>query len=153
MYWLYSTNTLIERATVYCKTTAQAAATVTFFTILVSLFNWGLGLIFGAIFARKTGRLAVKNKLALHYPLIGAAGYSGSWFGMEVFQDLHLSRLLKKGILWRLRWELSLKRHHFSSMNISVSLALSFRQQPCTGWEKEAQPVVLCHHLHKLQIR
>ena len=76
-------NTLIEKATVYCKTTAQAAAIVTFFTILVSLFNWGLGLIFGAIFARKVDQLAVKNKLALHYPLIGAAGYSGLmvWHG------------------------------------------------------------------------
>ncbi|MCF6184528.1 MAG: TIGR00366 family protein, partial [Bacteroidales bacterium] len=35
--------------------TANAAFTVTFFTIIVSLFNWGLGLIFGAVFARKKG--------------------------------------------------------------------------------------------------
>ena len=46
-------NKLIHKVTKYCNNTANAAAIITFLTLLVSLFNWGLGLIFGAIFARK----------------------------------------------------------------------------------------------------
>ena len=76
-------NKLIEKASVYCNTTANAAAIVTLLTLIVSFFNWGLGLIFGAIFARKVGEQAVQNNTPLHYPLIGAAGYSGLmvWHG------------------------------------------------------------------------
>ena len=51
-------NTLIEKGTSFCNNTANAAAIITFFTLLVSFFNWGLGLIFGAIFARKVGENA-----------------------------------------------------------------------------------------------
>ena len=48
-----SVNSLISKITRFCGSTANAAAIISFFTIIVSLFNWGLGLIFGAIFARK----------------------------------------------------------------------------------------------------
>jgi short-chain fatty acids transporter len=66
-----------------CDTTARAAFTVTLLTVMVGLFNWGLGLIFGAIFARKVGENALQRGLSLNYPLIGAAGYSGLlvWHG------------------------------------------------------------------------
>lgn len=76
-------DSLIKKITIYCTNTAKAAAIITFFTVLVALFNWGLGLIFGAIFARKVGEHAIKNKIKLNYPLIGAAGYSGLmvWHG------------------------------------------------------------------------
>ena len=47
----------------YCNNTANAAAIVSFLTILVSLFNWGLGLIFGAIFARKVAEYRSNKKL------------------------------------------------------------------------------------------
>ena len=36
-----------------CNNTANAAFLVAFSTIIVSFFNWGLGLIFGAILARE----------------------------------------------------------------------------------------------------
>lgn len=76
-------NALIDKATQYCNTTANAAAIVTFFTLIVALFNWGLGLIFGAIFARKVADNARAKGLQLNYPIIGAAGYSGMmmWHG------------------------------------------------------------------------
>ena len=63
--------------------TAQAAALVTATTILVAFFNWGLGLIFGALLARKIGESFTKKQLPLNYPLIGAAGYVGLmvWHG------------------------------------------------------------------------
>ncbi|MGB0882520.1 MAG: short-chain fatty acid transporter [Vicingaceae bacterium] len=76
-------NKLINLAVKSCNNTAKAAALVTLLTVLVSLFNWGLGLIFGAIFARKVAEHATNLKMKLNYPLIGAAGYSGLmvWHG------------------------------------------------------------------------
>jgi short-chain fatty acids transporter len=74
---------LINYTTQFCTTTAKAAALVTLLTVLVALFNWGLGLVFGAILARKVGEFSKRNQLGLNYPLIGAAGYSGLmvWHG------------------------------------------------------------------------
>jgi len=95
---------LIGFATRYCNTTASAAAIVTFLTVNVALFNWGLGLIFGAILARKVGEHAAKKNLQLNYPLIGAAGYSGLmvWHGgisgsapIKVAEEGHIGALMK----------------------------------------------------------
>lgn len=76
-------NAAIQALVKYCTSTAKAAYIVTLVTILVAFFNWGLALIFGAIFARKVGEYAENNKIPLNYPLIGAAGYSGLmvWHG------------------------------------------------------------------------
>lgn len=76
-------NALIVALAKHCNTTAKAAYIVCFVSILVAFFNWGLALIVGAIFARKVGEQAVKNKLPLNYPLVGAAGYAGLmvWHG------------------------------------------------------------------------
>ena len=67
----------------YCTSTSSAAFIVSFVTLIVSFFNWGLGLVFGAIFARKVAEHAVKTKSKLHYGIVGAAGYSGLmiWHG------------------------------------------------------------------------
>lgn len=74
---------IIDRLLTPCTTTANTAFIVTFSTIIVSLFNWGLGLIFGAILARKVGEKFQKEGKALNYPLIGAAAYVGLmvWHG------------------------------------------------------------------------
>lgn len=66
-----------------CKDTASSAFLVTLFTVLMALFNWGLGLIFGAIFARKIGESMKARNIPINYPLIGAAAYSGLmvWHG------------------------------------------------------------------------
>ena len=98
-----SINSLIEKVTIYCNNTSNAAAIISFLTIIVSLFNWGLGLIFGAIFARKVGEHASRRNIKLNYPLIGAAGYSGLmvWHGgmsgsapIKVAEKGHLSSLI-----------------------------------------------------------
>ena len=74
---------IIDALTIPCTNTAKSAFVVTISTIFVSLFNWGLGLIFGAILARKIGEKFQKNGASLNYPLIGAAAYSGLmvWHG------------------------------------------------------------------------
>lgn len=76
-------NRLITFLTRYCRNTAGAAWMVSFITIALSFFNWGLCLVFGAIFARKIGEQAQKEGIQINYPLVGAAAYSGMmcWHG------------------------------------------------------------------------
>lgn len=74
---------LIRGITGLVRNGAQAAVLVAAPTMLVSFFNWGLGLIFGAILARKVGEHAQRQGMDLNYPLIGACGYLGLmvWHG------------------------------------------------------------------------
>lgn len=74
---------LIDRVSNRIHNGTQAAVWVGILTMLVALFNWGLGLIFGAILARKVAESAHRRNLAISYPLVGAAGYSGLmvWHG------------------------------------------------------------------------
>ena len=118
-------DSLIQKITIYCTNTAKSAAIITFFTVLIALFNWGLGLIFGAIFARKVGEHAIKNKINLNYPLIGAAGYSGLmvWHGgisgsapIKIAEAGHFLEH-KMGVI-------SQSDTIFSSMNILASVLL-----------------------------
>ncbi|MFZ9029751.1 MAG: short-chain fatty acid transporter [Robiginitalea sp.] len=98
---------LILRLTALAKNGASAAFLVVFSTTLVSFFNWGLGLIFGALLARKVGEYAQHRKIPLNYPLVGACGYAGLmvWHGgisgsapIKVSEPGHLSSLLE-GVL------------------------------------------------------
>ena len=68
---------LINKLVVYTKCTSTAVLIVSFSTILVAFLNWGLGLIFGAILARKVGEYAQQNGISINYPIVGAAGYVG----------------------------------------------------------------------------
>lgn len=75
---------LIGKAVTLAGTTnARAAATVVLVACIAGWVNWGLGLIVGAVLARKVGERAQERGLPLHYGLIGAAGYSGLmvWHG------------------------------------------------------------------------
>ena len=130
-------NKGIEYMTAYCNSTANAAFWVCLLTLCVSLFNWGLGLIFGAIFARKVAENAQRKQWPLHYPIIGACGYSGLmvWHGgisgsapIKAAESGHLESLMT-GIysdnqLAELPNLLSFADTVFSTMNISVSIVL-----------------------------
>lgn len=74
---------LINRLTQGIRSNTQAAVIVAISTMLVAFFNWGLGLIFGAILARKVGEAAHRKGWSINYPLIGACGYLGLmvWHG------------------------------------------------------------------------
>lgn len=76
-------NSLIHYLVRHCTSTAKAATIISLLTVIISLFNWGLGLVFGAIFARKVAENASLKQFKIHYGLIGAAGYSGMmvWHG------------------------------------------------------------------------
>lgn len=95
---------LIDKILRFVTNTANAAALVSATTMLVSFFNWGLGLIFGAIFARKVAEYAQAKNIAINYPLIGASGYVGLmvWHGgisgsapLKVAEGNHLKALMQ----------------------------------------------------------
>ena len=58
-------------------------ALVALVSILLSLLNWSLCLVGGALLAREAGRVAARRGFSLHYPLLCAAGYAGmmTWHG------------------------------------------------------------------------
>jgi len=128
---------LIDAVISYANNTSKAAFLVTILTISVSLFNWGLGLIFGAIICRKIGERASKLGLEINYPLVGAAGYSGLmvWHGgisgsslIKVAEEGHLKSLMK-GIfdeeqISSLPLNISLNETAFSAMNILNSILI-----------------------------
>jgi short-chain fatty acids transporter len=61
----------------------QAVALVALVAGTLAVLNWGLGLIAGAIMARRVGVSMEHRGVAVHYPLLAAAGYVGLmlWHG------------------------------------------------------------------------
>ncbi|MEM9024354.1 MAG: TIGR00366 family protein, partial [Bacteroidota bacterium] len=140
-------NRLIEWVVGACTTTPRAAATVTFLTVAVALFNWGLGLIFGAILARKVGEHAARHGWSLNYPLIGAAGYSGLmvWHGgisgsslTKVAEEGHIREMMAshytESKLAELPAAIDYLQTVFSSTNLTISLALLVLLPLCMYW-------------------
>ena len=126
---------IIEQITRFCNNSANAAFIVAFSTILVSFFNWGLGLVFGAILARKVAENALKKNISLNYPLIGAAGYSGLmvWHGglsgsipLKIAEKNHFEEvIIKSELLNQLPSSgINFSETVLSSMNITVSIFL-----------------------------
>jgi short-chain fatty acids transporter len=124
---------LILGITKYVKNTSNAAVLVAASTMLVSFFNWGLGLIFGAILARKVGEYAQANGIPINYPLIGASGYVGLmvWHGgisgsapIKASENGHLKGLLEnivsEEVLVQLPESVSTAFTVFSPSNIIV---------------------------------
>lgn len=65
------------------RSAAQASAVVAFTACASAFIHWGLGAVAGAMLAREIGRAWYKHDKPLHYPLLGAAAYSGLlvWHG------------------------------------------------------------------------
>lgn len=110
----------------------QATALVAFSSLLVASLNWGLGLIFGAILARKTAEKLQALNQNYNYGLLGAAGYSGLmiWHGglsgsapLKAAESGHLAQLAPS-ISAQLPDRLTLSETIFSSMNLWASALL-----------------------------
>lgn len=95
---------LTDYITGFVHSTASAVVLVSITTMLVAFFNWGLGLIFGAIMARKVAEASLKRGFSINYPLVGAAGYVGLmiWHGgisgsapLKVAESGHLNSLMQ----------------------------------------------------------
>lgn len=74
---------LINGLTKFCTNTANSAAIVAIGAMSLGLLNWGLGLIFGAIIARKVGEKFARENKPLNYGIVGAAAYAtmATWHG------------------------------------------------------------------------
>ncbi len=118
-------NRIISIFTKYCNSTASAALWVSLLTIAVSFVNWGLCLVFGAIFARKVAERAKANGWKLNYPLIGAAGYSGMmcWHG-GFSGSAPLTVAGSDHFLVDEIGQIGIEQTLFSSMNLTTSLLL-----------------------------
>ncbi len=132
-----SVDKLLNKSLSIINNGAQAAGFVTVVAVVVSLFNWGLGLIVGAVLARKIGEYAQKNKIPINYPLVAAGAYSGLmvWHGgisgsapVKVAESGHLKELmhgiLPEGQLSLLPESIDYSQTIFSTMNITVSVAV-----------------------------
>ena len=73
----------IRRLAQVVVTPGAAVVVVALVACLASLVQWGLGAIAGAFMAREMGRAFADQGRAVHYPLLGAAGYAGFliWHG------------------------------------------------------------------------
>ena len=96
-------NFLISKLTNLVSNTSNAVLLVSACTMIVSFFNWGLGLIFGAIMARKVAEASQLRGFSINYPLVGASGYVGLmiWHGgisgsapLKVAESGHLASLM-----------------------------------------------------------
>lgn len=73
----------IDRLARQIRSPRMAVYVVALIAVITGLIHWGLGLIVGAMLARTIGEITYKNKIRVHYPLLGAAGYLGLlvWHG------------------------------------------------------------------------
>jgi short-chain fatty acids transporter len=65
------------------STSGGAAALCAFVAMTTSLFNWGLGLVAGALLTREIARSFMRRNIALNRGVVGAAGFLGIavWHG------------------------------------------------------------------------
>lgn len=90
---------------------------VAFVACAMALVHWGLGLIVGAMIAREVGRQAALRGIPHHYPLLGAAGYTGLMiWGGGLSGSIPLAAASQRGI--------PLEQTLFSGLNLTVSLTL-----------------------------
>lgn len=93
---------LLSFLTFKINSTSKAVFIVSVSTMIMAFFNWGLGLIFGAILVRKIGEASLNNAYNINYPLVGASGYIGLmvWHGglsgsapLKVAESGHLASI------------------------------------------------------------
>lgn len=130
-------NRLMDVLLSRTETASKATFVVALSTMLVAYFNWGLGLIFGAIIARKTAEKFSREGKPINYPLLGAAGYVGLmvWHGgisgsapLKVVEEGHLKSLMSgissPDLLAKLPESLPFELTVFSTMNFVCAIAL-----------------------------
>ena len=74
---------ILQRIAKLPGNTGQAVVLISLIAMGLALFNWGLGLIAGALLAREVGLTMRERGRAVHYPLLAASGYTGLcvWHG------------------------------------------------------------------------
>lgn len=95
----------VDRLAQVASSQGSAIVITALVAMTMGLINWGLGLIIGALTAREVGLSCARRGIPVHYPLLGAAGYSGLlvWHGglsgtapLKVTQAVNLAELKVK---------------------------------------------------------
>lgn len=122
-----SVTNILEFISNKLDTPTKAIVGTAFFTAIACWLQYGFGLIFGALLARK---IAVRIRTGLHYPLLVAAAYSGFlvWHGglsgsiplivATPGGDPALVKIFGQGA------SISLTQTTFGHLNIAISLAM-----------------------------
>jgi short-chain fatty acids transporter len=120
---------LLNTLTIHINSTPKAVVIVSITTMIMAFFNWGLGLIFGAILVRKIGEVSQQHHYNINYPLVGAAGYIGLmvWHGgisgsapLKVSESGHLASLTSLEVPDYIETGLTI----FSPENLTIFLLL-----------------------------
>jgi len=130
----------IERIAEIAESPGGAVVLVALVACGASLLHWGLGAIAGALMAREVGRAFADRGVAVHYPLLGAAGYAGFlvWHGglsgsapLKVAETGHIGREVlgyeAASVPTWIPEALPISRTLFSSVNlvlVAISLVL-----------------------------
>lgn len=138
---------LLSKITQLVNSNASAVVLVSSLTLLVAYFNWGLGLIFGAVLVRKIGEKAQQEGFYLNYPLLGASGYVGMlvWHGglsgsapLKASEEDHLASFFSPSEIRSFGddflAEVSTSQTIFSSSNLFVALFLLICIPLFLGW-------------------
>jgi short-chain fatty acids transporter len=107
------------------RTAGAAVVLVSVIAMTTALINWGLGLITGALLARESGKSLVKRGIPHHYPLLGAAGYTGLliWHG-GLSGSAPLTVATPGHFLEKAVGIIPVSQTLFSALNVFVTLAL-----------------------------
>ena len=118
---------LVASITQRANHASSAIALTTLVAMSTGLINWGLGLIVGALTAREMGLSCARRGINVHYPLLGAAGYTGLlvWHGglsgtapLKVTQVKNLAELnLDRDVI-------PLTETIFSSLNLTIIIGV-----------------------------
>lgn len=118
---------LIQKLLYLCTNRVNSILTLSFTTILLGYFNWGLALIFGALFARKIGDYFSKQHKKINYPLLGACGYLGLMVWHGGFSGSAPTKVMENDYLKSIGFDelfIPIEQTLFGPLNIFVSLCL-----------------------------
>lgn len=132
---------LIEALCRRATSARGAVVIVVLSSCLASLLQWGLGVIVGALMAREMGKALGREGIAVHYPLLGAAGYAGFmvWHGglsgsapLKVAEPGHfLAEQI--GVI-------PITETIFGAMNVSITLSMIVTLVALCWWLMPADP-------------
>lgn len=107
------------------RTPAQAITLVALGACCGGWLNWGFGIIVGALLARDVGLQCRRRDIAVHYPILGAAGYTGMviWHG-GLSGSAPLTVAQEKHSLVDVIGTIPLSQTVFSTSNLVLTLAL-----------------------------
>ncbi|MEG1641533.1 MAG: TIGR00366 family protein [Synergistaceae bacterium] len=107
------------------KSGAQAAALITFISVLVSYLHWGLTLIVSALLAKEIAKELRKDRIPFEYGLLAAAAYVGqmTWHG-TLSASVGLLIATPGHFLEKEIGVIPMTDYMFNPMNIIVTIAL-----------------------------